>query len=121
MSIYQKKLLDLNKKLNLCRLLMASFMSPEVSAEHHLGRSQGGLSRRERLDALIRFLCPFRPIPTKGDWEVFPLAWIQAYAAQALNRERRIRRRSRWRRCLSPTPMAKSTISMRPSTNTSKN
>ena len=32
MSIYQKKLLDLNKKLNLCRLLMAAFMSPRGSA-----------------------------------------------------------------------------------------
>ncbi len=83
MSIYQKKLLDLNKKLNLCRLLMASFMSPEVSQEHPLDDLKTAFRQAKELTThQVPLSVP--PVSDDGHWEVFPMAWIQAYAAQAL-------------------------------------
>jgi len=84
MSIYQKKLLDLNKKLNLCRLLMASFMSPEVRPEHALDDLKAAFREAEDL-ASHQVPLSVPPVSAEGRWELFPKAWVLAYAAQAMH------------------------------------
>jgi ABC-type transport system involved in cytochrome c biogenesis permease subunit len=84
MSIYQKKLLDLNKKLNLCRLLMASFMSPEIRPEHALDDLKAAFREAEDL-ASHQVPLSVPPVSAEGRWELFPKAWVLAYAAQAMH------------------------------------
>jgi ABC-type transport system involved in cytochrome c biogenesis permease subunit len=85
MTIYQKKLLDLNKKLNLCRLLIASFMAPEVRSDH---LQDDLLAAKREADELMTHRVPLAvpPVSGEGPWEIFPLAWVRAYATQLIGK-----------------------------------
>ncbi|HEV3136463.1 MAG TPA: cytochrome c biogenesis protein CcsA, partial [Pirellulales bacterium] len=78
MSVYQKKLLELVKKLRLYRLLALSFEPPQVREDHALDDWKAAM---RQLEALSRMQPPLAipPDTADGQWESFSAAWLKSF------------------------------------------
>jgi ABC-type transport system involved in cytochrome c biogenesis permease subunit len=87
LSTYQKKLLELDKKLRLFMLLVESFHQPEIRHDH----VQEDLSEAiRRHQSLARFQPPLvvPPVSKDAQWEPYSVAYTKAFAqANILNQE----------------------------------
>lgn len=86
LNTYQKKLLELVKKLRLVRLMTVAFDPPHISREH----AQEDIANAARqLDALSRMQPPLSVPPAKGDgeWEPFATAWFDGLKDRARGEE----------------------------------
>ena len=84
LTLYQKKLLELDRRLDHYLMLAGSLSPPPVREDHLLDdlketMQQGAMAVKE---SIVPLAVP--PQSADGHWELFPMAWIQAYAAQAM-------------------------------------
>jgi ABC-type transport system involved in cytochrome c biogenesis permease subunit len=79
LSIYQKKILELDKKIRLFTLLMAAFEQPQISDEH---MKEDLMEAIKRQGALARMQPPLVVPPDASDaeWEPYSTALIKGYA-----------------------------------------
>ncbi|HTU23967.1 MAG TPA: cytochrome c biogenesis protein CcsA, partial [Pirellulales bacterium] len=86
LTLYQKKLMDLAKKLNVYGLLVESFAPPEIRRDHILDDLKAAhRDATELVGDKVPLAVPSDSQP--GQWENFPLAWIRAYAANAVDQK----------------------------------
>jgi ABC-type transport system involved in cytochrome c biogenesis permease subunit len=78
LSVYQKKLLELVKKLRLYRLLAISFEPPQVREDHAVDDWKAAM---RQLEALSRMQPPLAipPDASDGQWESFASAWLKSF------------------------------------------
>jgi ABC-type transport system involved in cytochrome c biogenesis permease subunit len=89
LSVYQKKLLELVKKLRLYRLMAVAFEPPQVRPEQEHLQSDFKAAIRQ-LENLSHMQPPLAIPPDKADgqWESFAAAWLRSFAkANVLHEE----------------------------------
>ena len=86
LSVYQKKLLELARKLQTIRRLELSFEPPQVRPEHAKEDLTAAL---HQLDALSRMQLPLvvPPGPEQQDWDNFASAWFNGLKARVQGQE----------------------------------
>ncbi len=86
LTVYQKKLLELARKLQTIRRLELSFEPPQVRPEHAKEDLTAAL---HQLDALSRMQLPLvvPPGPEQQDWDNFASAWFNGLKARVQGQE----------------------------------
>jgi len=78
-SLYQKKILELDKQIRLLTLLMGAFEQPQVRAEHVKEDLTAAIQKHQQL---ARMQPPLAIPPDEADaqWEPYTVAWTKAFA-----------------------------------------
>ena len=84
LTLYQKKLLELDRRLAHYLMLAGSLSPPPIREDHMLDdlketMVQGALAVKE---SVVPLAVP--PQSADGQWDLFPMAWVRAYAAQVM-------------------------------------
>ncbi len=79
LSIYQKKILELDKKIHLFTLLMASFEQPPIRKEHVQEDLMEAIHRQQGLQNMQPPLA-VPPDAADAKWEPYAVAWTKGYA-----------------------------------------